>query len=100
MTRRLSRVAQRWALPMMMGAVIGAGGMYVHMSEAQPQPIKRIPLTKVDLTGVEGKEVLLTVFEAQSGALFPAHTHPGDEFVYLLFSRVNESGLVSAGQKS
>jgi quercetin dioxygenase-like cupin family protein len=46
--------------------------------------VKRNVLTKADLTGVDGKEVLVTLLEAQPGAEFAAHTHPGDEFLYVI----------------
>ena len=78
----LSCITRRWAAPLALGVAIGAGS--VHFSYAQQQPIKRTPLIKTDLTNVEGKEVLMTVIEAASGAAFPRHFHHGDEFIYVI----------------
>jgi quercetin dioxygenase-like cupin family protein len=75
-------MARRWALPLAIGVILGAAG--VHGLHAQTQAIKRTPLTKADLTGVEGKEVFVTLIEAQPGAEFPAHIHYGDEFLYVI----------------
>jgi quercetin dioxygenase-like cupin family protein len=41
-------------------------------------------LLRTDLTGEAGKEVYMTLFEPSSGARFGPHTHPGDEFSYIL----------------
>jgi quercetin dioxygenase-like cupin family protein len=72
----------RWAISLAVGIIIGAAAMQgLH---AQTQAMKRTPLTKADLTGVEGKEVLMTLIEAQPGAEFPPHIHHGDEFSYLI----------------
>ena len=81
-TRRGFRALARWAAPLAIGMLAGAGGM--HVLEAQTPSVKRIPLTKVDLTGVEGKEIYVTMLEAQPGSGFPAHIHYGDEIVYLI----------------
>jgi quercetin dioxygenase-like cupin family protein len=66
----------------LVGIAIGAFGM--HALHAQAPAIKRVPLMKADLTGMEGKEVVMTLIEAQPGADFPAHTHPGDEFLFVI----------------
>lgn len=80
--RRLSKMTRRWALPLALGVVLGAASM--HGLHAQAPGIKRTPLTRADLTGVEGKEVFVTLVEAQPGAEFPAHIHYGDEFIYVI----------------
>ena len=76
------RTKSRWMVPLVIGVVVGAGG--VQALQAQAPAVKRDVLTKADLTGVEGKEVVVTLLEAQPGAEFPAHTHPGDEFLFVI----------------
>jgi quercetin dioxygenase-like cupin family protein len=76
------KTAQAWALPFAVGSVVG--GLGVQIVLAQPQPIKAARLIQADLTGVTGKEVIMTIIEAQPGAGFPAHTHYGDEFVFVI----------------
>jgi quercetin dioxygenase-like cupin family protein len=73
---------RRVAIALVVGIVVGAVGMQA--LNAQAPTVKRLPLTKADLTGVEGKEVYVTLLEAQPGAEFAAHTHPGDEFLYVI----------------
>ena len=80
--QRLFHEARAWILPLLIGIIVGAAG--IHVLHAQTQPIKRTPLTRADLTGVEGKEVFVTLIEAQPGAEFPAHIHYGDEFLYVI----------------
>ena len=63
MRMSLVRAIGRWVLPIMLGVVVGAGGMQV--LHAQTPPMKRTPLKRADLTGVDGKEVLVTLIEAQ-----------------------------------
>ena len=46
--------------------------------------VKRTVLKRVDLTGVNGIEVITTLLEAGPGASIPRHTHHGDEFLYVL----------------
>src|SRR5688572_11375053 len=57
--------------------------MRTHGRSGAPRPGPRSD-TKADLPGVEGKEVLVTLLEAAPGAEFPTHTHPGDEFLYVI----------------
>ena len=82
MRMSLVRAIGRWVLPIMLGVVVGAGDMQV--LHAQTPPMKRTPLKRADLTGVDGKEVLVTLIEAQPGAEFPPHIHYGDEFAYVI----------------
>ena len=46
--------------------------------------VTRTVLKRVDLTGVEGLEVITTLIEAEPGASIPRHSHHGDEFLYVL----------------
>src|SRR5262245_58117367 len=79
--RPVARLAP-WFLVLALGIALGVAG--TQMLSAQPQAIKRSPLMRADLTGVEGKEVIMTLLEAQPGAVFPAHIHPGDEFIFVI----------------
>ena len=58
-------MARAWVLPLAVGIVIGA--MDAGVVPAQQQAIKATRLLQVDLTGVEGKEVIMTIIEAQPG---------------------------------
>jgi quercetin dioxygenase-like cupin family protein len=82
MTKDLAATIRRWTIPMAVGAFLGAAG--VQALHAQPHAMTRTPLTKADLTGVDGKEVFMTLIEAQPGAEFPAHIHHGDEFAFVI----------------
>ena len=64
------------------GTAIGATAM--HFVHAQPPATKAVRLLHADLTGVSGKEVMMTIVDAQPGAGFPPHIHHGDEFVYVI----------------
>jgi quercetin dioxygenase-like cupin family protein len=75
-------MARAWVLPLAVGIVIGAIGTSV--VPAQQQAVKATRVLQGDLTGVEGKEVFMTILEVQPGAGFPAHFHYGDEFVFVL----------------
>ena len=79
---RVFRTVRGWALPLTIGVVIGVLGM--QSLNAQTSTMKRTPLIKADLTGVDGKDVYVTLIEAQPGAEFPPHIHYGDEFAYLI----------------
>jgi quercetin dioxygenase-like cupin family protein len=71
-----------WAFALAIGIAIGAVGM--HFRQAGHQSVQAAQLLHSDLTGVPGKEVVMTVIEVKSGAGIAAHFHNGDEFVYVL----------------
>ena len=52
---------------------------------AQPQPpgVTRVLLQQSDLS-IAGREVVQVRVEFAPGASFPAHSHPGEEIVYVL----------------
>jgi len=56
----------------------------VLLSAAADDPVSRTELRRADLTGAPGTEVVVTRLIAQPGAMIPRHTHPGDEFVYVI----------------
>ena len=78
----LARRMCRYALPVIVGGLLGAFAM--HIVHAQTTAVKRTALYKADLTGVDGKEVVMTLIEAAPGTEVPAHTHPGDEFLFVI----------------
>jgi len=51
---------------------------------AQDQPIKRTELMRADLTNLDGREGVAYTAEIAPGGVAGKHTHPGDEFVYVL----------------
>jgi quercetin dioxygenase-like cupin family protein len=99
-TPRISAALRRWSAPLAVGLVIGAAAM--HGLHAQSPAVARNVLLRTDLTGVEGKEVYVSVIEAQPGAEFPAHTHAGDEFLFVIEGAIttfvgSERGATAAG---
>ncbi|NKB48206.1 MAG: cupin domain-containing protein [Alphaproteobacteria bacterium] len=63
------------------GVLVGA--LSVQALHAQ-QGTTRVELQKADLTGISGTEVVMATLEIQPGGVVPRHTHPGDEFLYVL----------------
>jgi len=51
---------------------------------ASAQELKRTELSRMDLTGVEGKEVVVSLLEAPPGSTSVRHFHYGDEVFYVL----------------
>jgi len=74
------RPGLKLALAGLMGMAVGVLGSQALLAEPE---IKRNLLRHEDLTATD-KEVYMTVIDAAPGATFPLHTHPGDEFAYLL----------------
>jgi len=64
-------------------ALIGAGGLALHVARAQQPGIKRTDLQRHDLS-VPGREVVQVRVELAPGVSFPKHTHPGEEIIYVL----------------
>jgi quercetin dioxygenase-like cupin family protein len=50
----------------------------------QEQTVKRTELMRVPVEGFEGKEGVIYTADFAPGATAPRHTHPGQEFVYVL----------------
>ena len=55
----------------------------LHVASAQQPGVTRTDLQQHDLS-VPGREVIQVRVELAPGVLFPRHTHPGDEIVYVL----------------
>ena len=51
---------------------------------ALAQEVKRTELSRTDLTGVEGKEIVVQLVEVPSGAMSIRHFHHGEEVFYVL----------------
>jgi quercetin dioxygenase-like cupin family protein len=62
------------------GAVL-AGSMTV---PALAQEVKRTELSRTDLTGVEGKEIVVQLVEVPPGSTSIRHFHHGEEVFYVL----------------
>ena len=76
-----SWLASRGVVGLMLALVVSlAAAGAVFAAEA----LKRQELRRTDLTGRPGVEVIMTRLEAAPGAFIPRHTHPGDEFLYVL----------------
>jgi quercetin dioxygenase-like cupin family protein len=58
-----------------------AGGIGVGLAMSQTPP-KVTRLVETDLSGLEGKELVVVEVDAPPRSVTPLHTHPGDEIVY------------------
>lgn len=74
----------RTSLGFVAALVILAAGIGASVTNADDPPIKRTELLRTDLTGIEGREVVVYIADVAPGAAGGKHTHPGDEFVYVL----------------
>ena len=64
-------------------ALIFASGLAPHVALAQQAGIKRTELMRHDLSA-PGREVNQVLVEFAPGVAFPAHSHPGEELVYVV----------------
>jgi quercetin dioxygenase-like cupin family protein len=64
--------------------VTTAGTFLARAQGAQPSPLKRTVLQTHALTSVPGHEGITVLAELAVGGSAPRHTHPGEEFVYVL----------------
>jgi quercetin dioxygenase-like cupin family protein len=65
------------------GAFMAAGAMTVDILRAQQAEAKRTELQRHDLS-MPGREVIQVRVEIPPGSIFPSHTHPGEEIIYVL----------------
>lgn len=63
-------------------AIIGAA-LCLHVALAQQPGVTRVTLQQRDLS-VPDREVVQVRVGLATGVVFPRHTHPGDEIVYVL----------------
>lgn len=82
--RRMVLIA---GLALVAGIAVGVVGSQI--LNAQPAPVQRTVLQKVDLAGIEGKEGILYVAQLAPGAAAGKHSHPGEEFGYVLQGSLN-----------
>ena len=69
-------------LTLVFGVALGVVG--TTQVSAQQEAIKRTPLQKINLIGMEGKELNMWITEIAPGASSGKHYHPGHEAVYVL----------------
>src|ERR1043166_3480346 len=60
------------------------GGFGERFLSAQQASIQRTELLKTAIAGMEGKEAIMYIAELPPGAAAGKHTHPGEEFAYIL----------------
>jgi quercetin dioxygenase-like cupin family protein len=68
---------------MLVGAVVVASSVVLHVARARQAGTTRIELQRHDLS-VPGREVVQTIVELGPGVSSSRHTHPGEEIVYVL----------------
>ena len=68
---------------MAVAALIVGSGLALHVARAQQAGIKRTDLQRHDLS-IPGREVIQVRVEFAPGVLFPKHSHPGEEIVYVV----------------
>ena len=73
----------RTARVVLVGTIIVASGLVLHIVRAQAVGITRIDLQRHDLS-VPGREIIQTIVELGPGVTSSRHTHPGEEVVYVL----------------
>lgn len=67
-----------------LAGVIAAAVNAAQVANAQEQQTESRELLRVDLIGVEGKEVTVSLIEIPPGAASGKHIHPGQLIVYVL----------------
>lgn len=63
--------------------LIAGGGLTLDAARSEQSGVTRIPLQQHDL-GIPGREVVQVRVELGPGVAFPAHSHPGEEIVYII----------------
>jgi quercetin dioxygenase-like cupin family protein len=79
MNHYLKRAAQAFAI----SALIAAGTLATHATQAQLSQFKRTDLQRQDLS-TPGREAVQVRVDIAPGAAFPKHSHPGEEIIYVL----------------
>jgi len=64
-------------------ALIGTAGPALTVAFAQQAALKRIDLSRHDMS-IPGREALQVIVEFAPGQASPRHTHPGEEIIYVL----------------
>ena len=63
--------------------LVVAGAVTLHFAQAQQAGAKRTELQRHDLS-VRGREVIQVRVDLEPGHVFPSHTHPGEEIIYVI----------------
>ncbi len=66
-----------------MVALIAGSGLAMYVAQAQQAGIKRTDLQRHDLSA-PGREVIQVRADFAPGSVFPRHTHPGEEIIYVI----------------
>ena len=66
------------------GMLAAAAAFVVVSASAQEPTVKRTELMRVPVEGLEGKEGVVYRADFAPGAVAPRHSHPGQEFIYVL----------------
>jgi quercetin dioxygenase-like cupin family protein len=82
MSTHSSSPTRRSVLAASAAAVVGSG-MVADVAKAQQVGSKRTDLQRHDLS-IPGREVIQVVVELAPGVTAPAHTHPGEEIIYVI----------------
>lgn len=64
--------------------VLGSGSLSAQQPSGAPSPLKRTVLQTHALRSAPGHEGISVLAELAVGGSAPRHTHPGEEFVYVL----------------
>ena len=60
-----------------------ASGVTLHIVQARQSGAKRTELQRHDLS-MSGREVIQVRVDLDPGHVFPSHTHPGEEIIYVI----------------
>lgn len=66
-----------------LSVLVAASALELHSASAQQQGVRRTELQRHDLS-VPGREVLQVQVDLDPGVIFPMHSHPGEEIIYVL----------------
>jgi quercetin dioxygenase-like cupin family protein len=66
-----------------LSVLVAASALELHSASAQQQGVRRTKLQRHDLS-VPGREVLQVQVDLDPGVIFPMHSHPGEEIIYVL----------------
>jgi len=64
-------------------ALIAVNLLTIPTAQAQPEGVTRTDLQRHDLSAA-GREAIQVRVDLAPGVAFPAHTHPGEEIIYVL----------------
>jgi quercetin dioxygenase-like cupin family protein len=64
-------------------SVLAASSLGLHSTSAQQQGVTRTELQRHDLSA-PGREVIQVQVDLDPGVMFPMHSHPGEEIIYVL----------------